>query len=94
MRYLNKAKIRIQKIKDDENFNECVLYEEDLNKENKDILNKTEDKLNKKYKEKYEWFEVEDYLSQKKENQSVVKVINEKTKKFFYRTFLRLHNNK
>ena len=93
-RYLNKAKIRIQKIKDDENFNECVIYEEDLNKENKDILNKTEDKLNKKYKEKYESFEVEDYLSQKKENQSVVKVINEKTKKFFYKTFLRLHNNK
>ena len=98
-KYLNKAKIRMQKIKDDENFNEFVLYEEDLkaNKESKDeyrFLVSREQKISKTYKEKYESFEVEDYLSKKKENQSSVNIIDNKTKKFFYGTFLKIHNNK
>ena len=64
------------------------------NLENKDI-NKTEVKNNEdniKYKDKYESFENEDYLSKKKENQSIVNLIDEKTKKFFYGTFLKIHN--
>ena len=98
-KYLNKAKIRMQKLKDDENFNEFVLYEEDLkaNKESKDadgfMINR-EEKIHKTYKEKYESFEVEDYLSKKKQNQSIVNIIDDKTKKFFYGTFLKIHNNK
>ena len=97
-KYLNVAKIRMQKLKDDENFNEYLLYEEDLNlnKESKDadkFLINGEEKNNKIYKDKYESFEVEDYLSKKKQNQSSVKIIDDKTKKFFYGTFLKIHNH-
>lgn len=91
-RYLNKAKIRMQLIKDDENFNDLLPYEEEENK-NKEILTNQE-KINKKYRERYEKYEIEDYLSKKKENQSVVKVINERGKKLFYGTFLKIHNKK
>ena len=97
-RFLNKAKIRLQKIKDDENFSEFVLYEDDLktNKESKDedrFMVIRERKISKTYKEKYESFEVEDYLSKKKQNQSIVNIIDDKTKKFFYGTFIKIHNN-
>ena len=96
-RYLNKAKIRLQKLKDDKSFNEYVLCEEeeDLNKEKNNQLENEEtsiDNNNKKFKEKYESYEIEDYLSKKKENQSVVRIIDLKTKKMFYGTFIKMHN--
>ena len=96
-RYLNKAKIRLQKLKDDKNFNEYVLCEEeeDLNKEKNNQLDNEEtniDNNNITFKEKYESYDIEDYLSKKKENQSVVRIIDLKTKKMFYGTFIKMHN--
>mgnify|MGYP003571385193 CR=1 FL=1 len=96
-KYLNKAKIKLQKNKDDKKYNEYPIL--DGEESNEDIIdlndNKDEEiKDNKRLKEKYDLFDIEDYLTKKKENQSVVKVINEKTKKFFYGTFLKMHNVK
>ena len=96
-RYLNISKIRLQKLKDETNFSDYILYEdEEINKENKDTANSDEKNIdidnNKKFEDKYESFENEDYLSKKKENQSIVNIIDEKTKKFFYGTFLKIHN--
>ena len=95
-RYLNKAKIRLQKIKDDPNFFEIEFEEEEneLNKDDKNIVSEDNINNNKLYKEKYECFEIEDYISKKKESQSIVKIMNEKSKKLFYGTFLKLHNKK
>ena len=98
-RYLNQAKIRLQKLKDDKHFNEYVLCGEevDLNKEKEKNNLTTEETIDENYKEtiknKYEFYEFEDYLSKKKENQSVVRIIDLKTKKLFYRTFLKMHNS-
>ena len=94
LRYLNKAKVIIQKMKDDSNYNECVLFEEDEEKNNIDNKIINDEENIKKFKDKYESFETEDYLSKKKVHQSFVRIIDQKTKKFFYGTFLKMHNKK
>ena len=96
-KYLNKAKIKLQKYKDDKKYNEFPLLDEE--ESNEDIIDLNDNKYkeikdNKRLKEKYDLYDIEDYLTKKKENQSVVQVINGKTKKFFYRTFLKMHNVK
>ena len=95
-RYLNKAKFRLQKIKDDPNFFEIEIEEEDeLSKGHKNLVSIDNNNINDElYKEKYECFEIEDYICKKKESQSVVTIMNEKSKKLFYGTFLKLHNKK
>ena len=65
LRYLNKAKVIIQKMKDDSNYNECVLFEEDEEKNNIDNKIINDEENIKKFKDKYESFETEDYLSKK-----------------------------
>jgi hypothetical protein len=98
-RYLNIAKVRLQKIKDDKNFNEYVLCEEEkmLNKEKnnsfKEEETQDENSDDKKIKNKYEFYEIEDYISKKKENQSIVRIIDLKTKKLFYGTYIKMHTS-
>jgi hypothetical protein len=94
-KYLNKAKIKLQKDKDDKKNNEYHLL--DGEESNEDIIDLNDNKVkeikdNKRLKEKYDLYDIEDYLTKKKESQSIVQVINEKTKKFFFRTFLKMHN--
>ena len=94
-KYLNKAKIKLQKDKDDKKNNEYHLL--DGEESNEDIIDLNDNKVkeikdNKRLKEKYDLYDIEDYLTKKKENQSAVQVIKGKTKKFFYRTFLKMHN--
>jgi hypothetical protein len=94
-KYLNKAKIKLQKYKDDKKNNEYpLLDEEESNEDTIDLYHNEnkEKKDNKRLEEKYDLYDIEDYLSKKKENQSVVQVINGKTKKLFYGTFLKMHN--
>ena len=96
-KYLNKAKIKLQKYKDDKKYNEFPLLDGEESNEDTIDLNDNkykEIKDNKRLKEKYDLYDIEDYLTKKKENQSVVQVINGKTKKFFYGTFLKMHNVK
>ena len=96
-KYLNKAKIKLQKYKDDKKYNEFPLLDGEESNEDTIDLNDNkykEIKDNKRLKEKYDLYDIEDYLTKKRENQSVVQVINGKTKKFFYGTFLKMHNVK
>ena len=48
--------------------------------------------LNKNYTEKYDLFDIEDYISKKKFNQSEVKRFNDTNKELFYNTFMKLHD--
>lgn len=94
-RYLNKAKIKIQKVNDDKKLkNYALLEEEKLNEEGNNVesINDKDIEDHKKFKEKYDLYDIEDYLNKKKENQSVVNIVNEKIKKLFYGTFIKLHN--
>ena len=96
-KYLNKAKIKIQKYKDDRKYNEYPILDGEESNEDSIDLNDNEYKEikdNKRLKEKYDLYDIEDYLTKKKENQSAVQVIKGKTKKFFYGTFLKMHNMK
>jgi len=96
-KYLNKAKIKLQKLKDNKKYTKYVVLDGEESSEDSIELKDNKDKeikSNKKLKEKYDLYDIEDYLTKKKENQSVVQIINSKTKKFFYRTFLKMHNMK
>ena len=89
IRNLNIAKIKIQKNKDIRNTFEFIR--EQIGEEKID-LSKIE--LDKNYTDKYDLFEMEDYLTKKKLNQSKVKLFNEKEKFYFYNTFMKLHDKK
>ena len=86
-RYLNIAKIMIQKEKDCESVLEYLKENMD---ENDMEINNIE--LNKNYTEKYDLFDIEDYISKKKFNQSEVKRFNDTNKELFYNTFMKLHD--
>ena len=86
-RYLNIAKIMIQKEKDCESVLEYLKEKMD---ENEMEINNIE--LNKNYTEKYDLFDIEDYISKKKFNQSEVKRFNDTNKELFYNTFMKLHD--
>jgi len=89
LRYLNIAKIKIQKNKDQRHTLEYI--QEQIGEEKVD-LSKIE--IDKNYTEKFDLFEIEDYLAKKKFNQNEVKIFNDKTKFFFYNTFMKLHDKK
>ena len=88
LRYLNIAKIKIQKNKDIKNTLEYI--QEQINEEEKVDLSKIE--LDKNYTEKYDLYDMEDYLTKKKINQSQVKIFDEKSKYYFYNTFMKIHD--
>ena len=87
IRNLNIAKIKIQKNKDIRNTFEFIREQID---EDKIDLSKIE--LDKNYTDKYDLFDMEDYLTKKKLNQSKVNIFNEKEKFYFYKTFMKLHD--
>ena len=89
LRYLNIAKIKIQKNKDQRHTLEYI--QEQIGEEKVD-LSKIE--IDKNYTEKFDLFEIENYLAKKKFNQNKVKIFNDKTKFFFYDTFMKLHDKK
>ena len=87
LRYLNIAKIKIQKNKDIKNTSEYI--QEQINEEEKIDVSKIE--LDKNYTEKYDLYDMEDYLTKKKINQSQVKILDDKEKYYFYNTFMKIH---
>ena len=90
LRYLNVAKIILQKMYDKKlSLSQIELINEEINKERVDL---SRIELDKNYTEKFDLFDIEDYLTKKKINQSRVEIFNEKTKSFFYNTFLKIHD--
>ena len=89
VRYLNIAKVKIQKNKDKRKTFDYIKEQIEQQKED---LSKIE--LNKNYTDKYDLYDMEDYLTKKKLNQSKVKIFNEKKKFYFYNTFLKLHDKR
>lgn len=87
-RYLNIVKITIQKKKDYQNSLE--YFKEEMEQDEEDIEHI---ELNKNYTEKYDLFDIEEYISKKKFNTSVVKRFNDSNKELFYNTFMKLHDN-
>ena len=49
--------------------------------------------FDKNYTEKYDLYDMEDYLTKKKINQSDVHIFNDKNKILFFTTFMKLHEN-
>ena len=70
-------------------LSQIELINEEINKERVDL---SRIELDKNYTEKFDLFDIEDYLTKKKINQSRVEIFNEKTKSFFYNTFLKIHD--
>ena len=87
IRYLNIAKIKIQKNKD--NLNSFEFIKEQI--DNKRI-EELDIELDKNYRDKYDLYDMEDYINKKKDNQSEVKIFNEKNKYYFYNSFMKLHD--
>ena len=88
IRYLNIAKIKIQKNKDEKDTSGYI--NEQINEY---ALDDTDIELDKNYTDKYDLYDMEDYLTKKKFNQSEVSIFNEKNKYLFYNTFMKLHDN-
>ena len=89
VRYLNIAKVKIQKNKDKRKTFDYI--KEQIEQEKVD-LSKIE--LDKNYTDKYDLYDMEDYLTKKKLNQSKVKIFNKKKQFYFYNTFLKLHDKR
>lgn len=89
LRYLNIGKIKIQNNKDTKHAFDFI--QEQIGDKKVDLTNI---EIDKNYTEKYDLFEIEDYLVKKKFNQSKVKIFNDNTKFFFYNTFMKLHDKK
>ena len=87
LRFLNIAKIKIQKHKD--NLNTSEFIEEQINNVKMDDFDL---ELDKTYREKYDLYDMEDYINKKKINQSEVKIFNEKNKFYFYNTYMKIHD--
>ena len=87
LRYLNIAKINIQRQKDYKNTFEYL--EEQIAQKKIDEL---DIELDKNYTEKYDLFDMENYITKKNINQNDVKIFNDKNKILFYKTFMKLHD--
>ena len=88
LRNLNISKIQLQKYKDYKNTEEYIKDQIERKKvEGLDI------EFDKNYTEKYDLYDMEDYLTKKKINQSDVHIFNDKNKILFFTTFMKLHEN-
>ena len=87
LRNLNISRINIQKHKDYKNTKE---YEKEMIEQKK--MEGLDIEFDKNYTEKYDLYDMEDYLTKKKINQSEVKIFNDKNKILFYNTFMKLHD--